>query len=59
MTACLVATTCGWHYRVETALAEGHVAFLKEHMDLIETLNQRAWRHCRCQLYERILAAVA
>lgn len=59
MSACLVAATCGWHWRAEAALEAGNVAFLREQMDVIEVLHLRAWRQCRCQLYERIVAAVS
>ena len=55
---CLVAATCGWHWRAENALQEGNVAFLQNHMDLIHVLHERAWRQCRCQLFERIVAVV-
>lgn len=58
MSACLVAATCGWHWRCEDALATGNVTFLRDHMDVIFVLNDRAWQRCQCQLYARIVAAV-
>ena len=58
MSACLVAATCGWHWRCEGALADGNVAFLRDHLDIIGVLHERAWRQCQCHLYARILAAV-
>ena len=56
---CLVAASCGWHWRADQALATGDVAMLREHMDVFYVLSQRAWQRCRCHLWERIQAAVA
>lgn len=58
MTPCLVAATCGWHWRAEDALASGNLTFLRLNLDVIAVLHERAWRQCQCQLYERIVAAV-
>lgn len=59
MTApCLVAANCGWHWRAEEALTTGNLTFLREQMEVILVLHERAWQQCRCQLFERIVAAV-
>lgn len=56
--SCPVNRSCAMHANAAEWLRVGDLDQLAAHQDVFWVLRKRAWRHCTCDLFNRIMQAI-